>query len=112
MKNWDKSNLYMRGFPSIGQRVSTGEGLDPYEDSDTASEFSSGSNDRWEPQRILTLEGNGPQGLFILYVLEALMDEVAWLEKRSSPPAFSSTSSPALHTGQSKINYGVYERRQ
>jgi hypothetical protein len=65
-----------------------------YDDVGTGSEFSTGSNDLWEPQRLLSLDGDGPQGLFSLYVVEALMKIVAAMEKQRSPPAYSSTSSP------------------
>lgn len=50
--------------------------------------------DIWQYQRILTLDGVGAKGLFSLYVLQRLMDEVAKIEQTTEPHALSSASSP------------------
>lgn len=75
----------------------------------------------WRSQRILTLDGNGTEGLFSLYVLEALMNEIGMIEETSSPPALLSTSSPlfrpvrnganASGSGQTEAQHAQYSRR-
>ena len=67
-------------------------------------------------QRILSLDGNGTEGLFPQYVLEALMDEIGRIEASSTPPAFLSTSSPLFSpvdgfgTGRSAAQYAPNQR--
>ena len=48
----------------------------------------------WTSPRILTLDGSGTEGLFSLYVLEALMNEIGSIEEASIPPAYLSKTSP------------------
>ncbi|KAK5746863.1 hypothetical protein LTR17_000493 [Elasticomyces elasticus] len=66
-------------------------------------DFSWTEDGPWFSRRVLSLHGDGSRGLFILYVLQDLMDCIATTERMSSPPAYSSTSSPHFRALRSSL---------